>query len=64
MNMPHFRLFILGAGFSQPAGLPLARELLDLVRHQGKRFLQGNWRDGSDLEQEIKEWKRLYPGQP
>ena len=64
MNMPHFRLFILGAGFSQPAGLPLARELLDLVRYQDKRFFQGNWRDSSDLEREIKEWKRLYPGQP
>lgn len=25
------RLFLLGAGFSKPAGLPLATELLDLV---------------------------------
>ena len=32
------RLFILGAGFSKPAGLPLASELLDLVLNELKRL--------------------------
>lgn len=27
-----FRLFILGAGFSKPAGMPLAQELWELIR--------------------------------
>ena len=26
MNLPFSRLFVLGAGFSKPAGLPLAKE--------------------------------------
>lgn len=64
MNMPHFRLFILGAGFSQPAGLPLSHELLDCVRHQIKVYHRHNWRDWGELEGEIDEWKRLYPFQP
>ena len=54
-KLPYYRLFILGAGFSKPAGLPLANELLELVRT--------NIRGGS-LEDEIKEWAVLYPGQP
>ena len=64
MNQPHYRLFILGAGFSKPAGLPLAGELLDLVRNEVKSYFQwtGKW-DGA-LEREIQEWRRLYPGKP
>ncbi len=55
-SFPHFRLFILGAGFSQPAGLPLGRELLRLVRDQkGSGSLI--------LEQEIEEWSKLYPSE-
>ena len=55
-SFPHFRLFILGAGFSQPAGLPLGQELLRLVRDQKGR--------GSPiLEQEIEEWSKLYPSE-
>ena len=53
-KLPYNRLFILGAGFSKPAGLPLANELLKGVR--------ANIRGGS-LEEEIKEWISLYPGQ-
>jgi len=30
-----FGIYILGAGFSQPAGLPLASELWDEIRHKG-----------------------------
>lgn len=30
---PGYRIFVLGAGFSRPAGLPLATELYSLVRH-------------------------------
>ena len=64
MNQPHYRLFILGAGFSKPACLPLAGELLDLVRNEVKSYFQwyGKW-DGA-LEREIQEWRRLYPGKP
>ena len=51
--LPHQRLFILGAGFSKPAGLPLARELLQRVRNEGL----------ATLEREIDHWTRLYPDQ-
>ena len=47
----YHRLFILGAGFSRPAGLPLATELL------GKLTLGPN----RSLEQDIQDWKKLYP---
>ena len=62
MNLPFFRLFVLGAGFSKPAGLPLAKELLSLIRRAVKRHfeIRGNW-EGT-LEQEIREWTALYPG--
>ncbi len=35
------RLFFLGAGFSRPAGVPLATELLDLVLAEVERFSGG-----------------------
>ena len=62
-NLPYHRLFILGAGFSKPAGLPLAGELLPLVRDEVRQhFLaHGGW-EGT-LKKEIKEWSALYPGQ-
>ena len=61
-HLPHYRLFILGAGFSKPAGLPLAGELLGSVRREVRRYFQdrGGW-DGA-LEQDIEEWIKLYPG--
>jgi hypothetical protein len=31
----NYRLFVLGAGFSRPAGLPLAFELWEEIRQQG-----------------------------
>ena len=64
MNLPFFRLFVLGAGFSKPAGLPLARELLQLVRKEVKSHFE--WRGGWEgpLEREIREWASLYPGMP
>ena len=61
-HLPHYRLFILGAGFSKPAGLPLAGELLGEVRREVRRFFQvSNGWDGA-LEQDIEEWTKLYPG--
>ena len=64
ISLPYYRLFILGAGFSRPAGLPLAKELLVRVRSEVRTRLpeSGKW-DGT-LEQEIREWTELYPGQP
>lgn len=62
MNIPTSRLFILGAGFSRPAGYPLGPELLDQVRQLVKQHFQsaGGW-DGA-FEEEIEEWQELYPG--
>lgn len=60
-HQPEFRLFILGAGFSKPANLPLGSELLDQVRERIRaEFQQFGW-DGP-LEKEIEEWRELYPG--
>jgi hypothetical protein len=61
MAHPGFRLFILGAGFSKPSGLPLGTELLDQVRERVRAESQPFGWDGP-LEQEIKEWCELYPG--
>lgn len=63
LNLPYHRLFILGAGFSKPAGLPLAGELLQLVRNEVRRhfLVHGGWK--GTLEREIAEWTALYPGQ-
>lgn len=60
-NWRPFRLFVLGAGFSRPAGLPLGRELLDRVRCDIRDFYEqvGGW-DGP-LERAITEWQELYP---
>lgn len=61
MKLPIHRLFILGAGFSRPAGFPLGPELLDEVRHRVRdHFRSAGW-DGA-LEEEIREWQELYPG--
>ena len=49
LSLPHYRLFILGAGFSKPAGLPLSEKLLDYVRLE----VRGR---GGILEQEIEDW--------
>ena len=57
--LPPARLFILGAGFSKPAGLPLGIELLKLVRQSLMKS------DSSrQLERDILEWNRLYPDGP
>jgi hypothetical protein len=62
-NEPIYRLFILGAGFSKPAGLPIGSELLDKVRKRVRsQFQQFGW-DGP-LEREIEEWRKLYPRKP
>lgn len=34
VDHPGFRIFVIGAGFSRPAGLPIASELYPLVRRQ------------------------------
>jgi GAF domain-containing protein len=46
MKLLPYRLFILGAGFSQPAGLPLGRELLDDVRLRVRDVFQKTGWDG------------------
>ena len=62
MNLPSYRLFILGAGFSAHAGLPLGNGLLERVREDVRDLFQhADW-DGT-LEQEIEEWSSLYPGE-
>lgn len=55
-TFPHFRLFILGAGFSKPAGLPLGEDLFKRVQDETKR-------ESQYFEQEIEEWTKLYPRQ-
>ena len=62
VNLPTHRLFVLGAGFSAPAGLPLGNGLLERVRQDVRgSFRRAGW-DGT-LEQEIEEWASLYPCQ-
>lgn len=60
MNLPTCRLFVLGAGFSAPAGLPLGNRLLERVRQDIQDSFQHAGWDGP-LEQEIQEWSTLYP---
>lgn len=62
MNRPSYRLFVLGAGFSAPAGLPLGKDLLERVREDVRDLFQRfGWK--GTLEQEIEEWSSLYPGE-
>ena len=62
MNLPTYRLFVLGAGFSAPAGLPLGNGLLESVRQDVRgSFGRAGW--NGTLEQEIEEWASLYPGE-
>lgn len=62
MNLPSYRLFVLGAGFSVPAGLPLGKDLLEHIREDVRDWFQCfNW-DGA-LEREIEKWSSLYPGE-
>ena len=61
IKIPRCRLFILGAGFSKPAGFPLGSELLDDVRLRVRNVFRRSGWDGA-LEEEIDEWKQLYPG--
>ena len=63
LNLPVSRLFVLGAGFSAPAELPLGEGLLERVRQDVRRyFRRADW-EGA-LEKEIVEWVSLYPGEP
>lgn len=62
MNLPIYRLFILGAGFSKSAGLPLGVDLLELVREDVRHHFRNHGWEGT-LEQEIEEWNLLYPGE-
>ncbi len=58
--MQKYRLFIVGAGFSKPAGLPLGAELLEQVRERLQIKFQSYGWDGP-FEKEIEEWRKLYP---
>lgn len=62
VNRPPYRLFVLGAGFSAHAGLPLGNDLLERVRENVRGFFQRFGWDGP-LEREIEEWSSLYPGE-
>ena len=62
MNEPHYRLFVLGAGFSALGGLPLGNGLLERVREDVRASFQFAGWDGT-LEQEIGEWSSLYPAE-
>ncbi len=62
MNVPPNRLFVLGAGFSAPGGLPLGNGLLERVREDVRGSFQLAGWDGT-LEQEIGEWSSLYPAE-
>ena len=53
-DQPPFRLIILGAGFSQPARLPLGDELLELTRRRIGLHSKA-------LEDEIEQWRHMYP---
>lgn len=59
-SLPRYRLFILGSGFSKPAGHPLGVELLNMVRTRMREQFRANDWDGP-LEREISEWTALYP---
>jgi hypothetical protein len=60
VDLPKYRLFILGAGFSRAAGFPLGPELLAAVRARVRsEFQQFDWE--GPLESEIEEWSKLYP---
>lgn len=54
MNEPK-RIFILGAGFSKPAGLPLANEFYSIILHEAKR--QGLY---AKLEKDLEYFIRYY----
>ena len=62
VKLPTCRLFVIGAGFSVPAGLPLGNDLLERVRQDVRCWFPGAGWDGA-LEQEIEEWASLYPGE-
>jgi hypothetical protein len=63
LKLPHYRLFIIGAGFSKPAGYPIGTELLSQVREYVRlKFRHYGWE--GPLEQEIQEWCNLYPDTP
>jgi hypothetical protein len=49
------RVFLLGAGFSKPAGLPLATELLDLVRDVARSRWEAGGR--SHLERDLERYE-------
>src|SRR5437867_1881448 len=58
MELPRSRLFILGAGFSQPAGLPLGPELLDEVRHRVREVFAYDKLLGNDPIRDL--WQNVH----
>lgn len=59
---PNPRLFILGAGFSAPAGLPLGPLLYRKVRSGIKAGYSSEYGWDGNLEKEADAWSRLHPG--
>ncbi|NNU45236.1 SIR2 family protein [Ramlibacter montanisoli] len=62
--MPHpgFRIFVLGAGFSRPAGLPLASELFPLVKNSIEERHGRDTKFHKDLADYIR-YKKLADGE-
>lgn len=54
------RVFIIGAGFSYPAGLPLTNQLLSLIHHRARLMKYGEHRWGQ-AQRLMNELKYYYP---
>ena len=54
-QIPQFRIFIIGAGFSAHAGLPLGSTLFELVRDSALKW----YGEGNQLEEDLK-WYLKY----
>jgi hypothetical protein len=54
-QVPQFRIFIIGAGFSAHAGLPLGNKLFELVRDS----VLERYGEGNRLEEDLR-WYLQY----
>ena len=56
-----YRIFLLGAGFSKPAGMPLAAELLPLIEGAARDYMSV---DGYNVVVELRGLEPLTPTLP